>query len=148
MATRTFTDSHIFIIVDINNREEEEKFSLGTIIGIIVASIVVLAIIIGIILFIRRKKDISESSENQELNEEVFRSTDKTMSITTENPLWSASFNGISDDPFKNDFEEGINYFLHEIIGVPNQNQTMKDNSDISMMMLEQSESGNVLYDE
>ena len=91
--------------------EDEDSSNLGLIIGI-VAGILVLLIIIGIliwfILFKRNKE--AQSTSSVEMPEETVVQIHESINecVTNDNPLWTTSVMGDTDDPFKNDFEEQL----------------------------------------
>ena len=71
--------------------------------------ILLLILIAGLIAFIllKKKDDDSSSSAVEMAEETVMQVPDSTSApVTNDNPLWTTSVMGDTDDPFKNDFEE------------------------------------------
>lgn len=77
----------------------------------IAAGLLALIALVALIIFLTRKKDEESSTSAVEMNEETVVSTpdSNTATLTNDNPLWTTSVVGESDDPFKNDFEEDVN---------------------------------------
>ena len=82
---------------------------MGLIIGAAVGGLVLIIIIALLVwLLVGRKKSDSSSESAVEMTEEtVLQVPDSTSApITNDNPLWTTSVMGDTDDPFRNDFEE------------------------------------------
>jgi len=88
----------------------EEKDNMMIIIIAAVVSGVILIIIIALLVwfFVGYSKSSSSSDSVVEMDEEtVLHVPDSTSApITNDNPLWTTSVMGDTDDPFRNDFEE------------------------------------------
>lgn len=103
-----FNETDSAISINSDDGTTSKSTNLPLIIGI-VAGIIGLLIIIGLIIFaVCRKKDENSSNSANEMQEEtVMQLPDSTTTaITNDNPLWTTSVMGDTDDPFKNDFEE------------------------------------------
>ncbi|EAX85717.1 hypothetical protein TVAG_553440 [Trichomonas vaginalis G3] len=103
-----FNETDSAISINSDDGTTSKSTNLPLIIGI-VAGIIGLLIIIGLIIFaVCRKKDENSSNSAIEMQEEtVMQLPDSTTTaITNDNPLWTTSVMGDTDDPFKNDFEE------------------------------------------
>ena len=88
---------------------EEEKSNLIIIIASVV-SLLILIIIVALLIwfFLGYSKSSSSSGSVYEMDEETILHIPDTSSqiISNDNPLWTTSVMGESDDPFRNDFEE------------------------------------------
>ena len=88
---------------------EEEKSNLVIIIASVVSGIILIIIIALLIwFFLGYSKSSSSSGSVYEMDEETILHIPDTSSqiISNDNPLWTTSVMGESDDPFRNDFEE------------------------------------------
>lgn len=90
--------------------ETKKKFPLALVIGV-VAGLLALLALAGLIAWLVMKKKGDSSDESAiEMNEETVMATattdGATATLTNENPLWTTSVVGNSENPFLNDFEE------------------------------------------
>jgi hypothetical protein len=98
--------------IETNFVTDSEATKDSNLIVIIAAAVsgVILIIIIALIVwfFIGYSKNNSSSDSVVEMDEEtVLHVPDSTSApITNDNPLWTTSVMGDTDDPFRNDFEE------------------------------------------
>ena len=71
----------------------------------------IVVIVVVVYFLVGRKKSQSSSDSCVEMAEEtVLQVQDSTSApITNDNPLWTTSVMGDTDDPFRNDFEEEAN---------------------------------------
>jgi hypothetical protein len=118
IPTSTFAESMIYTdsITDIetqfNNADSGDVEEGSNLIVIIAAAVsgVILIVIIALLVwfFVGYSKSSSSSDSVVEMDEEtVLHVPDSTSApITNDNPLWTTSVMGDTDDPFRNDFEE------------------------------------------
>ena len=93
----------------------EESSSLGSLIAIIIGVILaLLAMAVLIWFFLFKDREVSSSPSCAEMEEETVIQVIDSMSapITNDNPLWTTSVMGDTDDPFRDDFEEDGAEFL------------------------------------
>ena len=90
--------------------DPEDDSNLMIIIGAAVGGLILLIIIAIVIFFILTRKKDSDSSSTVEMAEETILNLPDSNSaiVTKDNPLWTTSVLGESDDPFHNDFEEVV----------------------------------------
>jgi len=93
-----------------NDGENGQKDNNLVVIIAVVISGIILIIIIALLVwfFVGYSKSSSSSDSVVEMDEEtVLHVPDSTSApITNDNPLWTTSVMGDTDDPFRNDFEE------------------------------------------
>jgi len=90
-----------------NNGQNDNN--LVVIIAVVISGIILIIIIALLVwFFVGYSKSSSSSDSVVEMDEEtVLHVPDSTSApITNDNPLWTTSVMGDTDDPFRNDFEE------------------------------------------
>ena len=95
--------------------ESTDGMSLGLLIAIIVGALLLILLAAGLIwFFIFAEREDSSSPSCAEMEEETVIQVIDSMSapITNDNPLWTTSVMGDTDDPFRDDFEEDGAEFL------------------------------------
>lgn len=105
----TYTDSEIFIPFKLDEGGPKKKpFPLALVIGIVAGLLALIIIAILIVILTKKRKEDSNSTSAVEMNEETVMQVPDSSSapVTNDNPLWTTSVMGDTDDPFKNDFEE------------------------------------------
>jgi hypothetical protein len=111
ITTETIVPSDIEIAAaaEGGNAGEEEGGNLVVVVAAVVSGIILIVIIALLVwFFVGYSKSSSSSDSVVEMDEEtVLHVPDSTSApITNDNPLWTTSVMGDTDDPFRNDFEE------------------------------------------
>jgi len=94
--------------VDGETNTTEAPIDLMTLIALIIGGLLLLLLLSLCIWFVLLKSDDSSTGSCVEMIEEtVMQVPDSTSApITNDNPLWTTTAMGDTDDPFRNDFEE------------------------------------------
>ena len=113
-ATFSATPNQIYPPSEFQEDNDPIGKKLPIIIGAIIGAVLLILIIALLIwIFVFRKKDKTSSDISIEMAEETILNLDDTSTniITKDNPLWTTSVMGDTDDPFQHDFEE------HDAVG-------------------------------
>ena len=93
--------------VENNEVTDNDSSMLYIIIGAVAGFILLIIIAIIIWILIAKNKEGTTSSAIEMNEETVLQIPDSNpINVTNDNPLWTTSVMGETDDPFKNDFEE------------------------------------------
>ncbi|EAY04862.1 hypothetical protein TVAG_287760 [Trichomonas vaginalis G3] len=99
-----------------NTKSDKSKSKFNWIIIAVVCVVIAIIVAVAIYLYIRKHRDESDSdtySQEFQVESAITIPTD-APSVTCDNPLFTTSITSLSDDPFRNDFEEsGYVGFMH-----------------------------------
>ncbi|EAX98899.1 hypothetical protein TVAG_210940 [Trichomonas vaginalis G3] len=100
-----------------NEAEQKKKMQIISIASGVVGGLILILIVAVIVIYILTRKGKDEDSVSEEMVEEtVIFSSDMQPHVTIDNPLWTTSVLGQSDDIFKGDFsdsEVAVGYIVH-----------------------------------
>lgn len=106
--TSTLVVSETSVASQVSTQQSKKKNILPIIIGAAIGGLLLIIIIALVAYILLRKGDASTDSCVEMAEETVLQIPDSstTAPLTNDNPLWTTSVLGDTDDPFNNDFEE------------------------------------------
>ena len=104
----TMSKVQSYAIIGLETTESNDSSLLSII--LLVSGVLLLMLISGVLVyfFILKDENSDLSGSSQEMNEEsiVVIEESTSLAVTNDNPLWTTSMMGETDDPFRDDFEE------------------------------------------